>query len=85
LTQGQLAARSGLAETTISAIESGTRDFTGKSLRLLAMALNTTPSALLSPPNDRADIWSVWDDIREQGRQAEALDALQAIRRKDRN
>jgi len=80
LSRSELAARSGLALTTIDKIETGEKDFTGKTLGVLAVALETTPSALLSPPNDRADIWSVWDDLREQGKTDEAAAALRAIR-----
>jgi len=80
LSQSALAERSGLAQTTISAIENGEKDFTGKTLAVLAAALETTPSALLSPPNDRADIWSIWDDLREQGKTDKAAAALRAIR-----
>ena len=80
LSQSALAERSGLALTTIAKIESGEKDFTGKTLAVLAAALDTTPSALLSPPNDRADIWSVWDDLREQGKTDKAAAALRAIR-----
>jgi len=80
LSQSALAERSGLALITIYKLESGEKDFTGKTLAVLATALETTPSALLSPPNDRADIWSVWDDLREQGKTEEAAAALRAIR-----
>lgn len=85
LTHAELAKRSGLAAITIYQIEAGARDFTGKSLGALAEALETSRAGLLSPPNDRADIWSVWDDLREQGKTAEAIEALRAIRdsRKD--
>jgi len=80
LTHGALAERSGLAKITIMQIEKGSRDFTGGTLGVLAAALETTPSGLLSPPNDKADIWSVWDDLREQGKAGEAVAVLRAIR-----
>jgi len=80
LSRSALAERSGLALTTVTQIETGEKDFTGKSLAVLAAALETTPSALLMPPNDRADIWSVWDDLREQGKTDEAAAVLRAIR-----
>ena len=80
LSRSELAERTGLALITIYKLESGEKDFTGKTLGVLAGVLETTPSGLLSPPNDRADIWSVWDDLREQGRTEEAAAALRAIR-----
>jgi len=80
LSQRALAERAGLALVTIYKLETGEKDFTGKTLGALAAALETTPSGLLSPPNDRADIWSVWDDLREQGKTDEAAAILRAIR-----
>ena len=80
LTPNDLAERTGLASTTVVKIENGKQDVTGKTLALLAAALETTPSGLLSPPNDRADIWSIWDDLREQGKTDEATAVLRAIR-----
>jgi transcriptional regulator with XRE-family HTH domain len=84
LTQSKLAARSGLSEPYVVSLERGTRDFTGRSLLKLAQALDTPPGSLFEPPNDPADIWSVWDDLREQGRERRAERMMRAIRGKDR-
>ncbi|MBI4335686.1 MAG: helix-turn-helix domain-containing protein [Candidatus Omnitrophica bacterium] len=48
LSQGELAERSGIPRPNISAIESGKREVSLTTLRLLAMALGTTPGALVN-------------------------------------
>lgn len=54
LTQEQLAERSGFAQQYISDLERGLRNPTIVSLYELALALNTTPVALITPDEEAA-------------------------------
>jgi transcriptional regulator with XRE-family HTH domain len=80
LTLGQLAERADLSITTVSEVERGVGDFTGKTLRALAQALETSPAALVGSPPNGGDIWSVWEELGRQDRQPEAVAILRALR-----
>ena len=54
LTQEQLAERSGFAQQYISDLERGLRNPTIVSIYELALALNTTPVALITPDDEAA-------------------------------
>ena len=77
----RLAEKADLSVSTVSAIERKRQDFTGKTLRQLADALDTTPASLIAGPPARAgEIWSIWEDLGRRNRQADALAVLKALR-----
>lgn len=62
MTVEELAARSGLAVGTISAIENRSAGFSPESLEAIAGALRVPSGYLLSiNPNDEDSIWPVWE------------------------
>lgn len=87
LTLEQLAERSGLSVATISGIERSVHDFSGKTLLQLALALDTTPGALLTsdPAGLESEIWKIWADIGQQNRVREATAVLRALRDSQRD
>lgn len=80
LTLEKLAERADLSITTVSEIERGIGDFTGKTLRALAEALETSPASLVGGEPSGGDIWTVWEDLGRQDRQPEAVAILRALR-----
>lgn len=81
LTLEQLAERANLSLGTVSGVELYRVDFTGKTLRQLAEALETTAASLIAgPPSEDGEIWSIWDELGRQDRHPEAVAILRALR-----
>lgn len=82
LTLEGLAHKAGLAVSTIAEIERGDHDFTGRSLRQIADALEVSPAVLLGtdPSHDNAEIWEIWDNLSQRGRADQARAILRALR-----
>jgi transcriptional regulator with XRE-family HTH domain len=64
LTVEELAAKADLSIATISDVTTRKVDFTGKTLKQIADALETTPGALLDiDPNKSKPWWALWDTL----------------------
>ena len=63
LTIEQLVEKSGLSKASISNMETGKDDVTGRSLFELANALNTTPGKLFEMPGMQTEWGEIWEGM----------------------
>jgi transcriptional regulator with XRE-family HTH domain len=81
ITVADLAKKSGLGAQTITELESGAMDVSGKLLKVLADALSTMPGHILNFAPDDADP-AIFDTVRAipKERRAQALEILKTFR-----